>query len=59
MIKTWTNKVFLGKARTSKELHPFLELICRFRVITIKLWTGIVFYDRITSHSLENVSIFG
>lgn len=59
MVKTCTNKVFLGKARNSREFQPFSELTFKFRVVTIKFPTGIFFSDRITAHSLENVSILG
>ena len=59
MAKTCTNEVFLEKARNSREFQPFSELTFKFRVVTIKFPTGIFFSDRITPHSLENVSIFG
>lgn len=59
MVKTCTNKAFLGKARNSREFQPFSELTFKFRVVTIKFPTGIFFSDRITPHLLENVSIFG
>lgn len=59
MAKTCTNKMFLEKARNSREFQPFSELTFKFRVVTIKFQTGIFFSDRITPHSLENVSIFG
>lgn len=59
MAKTCTNKVFLEKARNSREFQPFSELTFKFRVVTIKFPTEIFSSDRITPHSLENVSIFG
>lgn len=53
MAKTCTNKVFLEKARNSREFQPFSELTFKFRVVTIKFPTGIFFSDRIIPHSLE------